>query len=69
MKKLKKLSYEANMEKFRSEQGHFIDEMVSYVKEAEDKEGACKKVGCDFAEGVLRLLIRMEKSVEESRQT
>lgn len=52
MKKLKKLSYEANMEKFRSEQGHFIDEMVSYVKEAEDKEEACKKVGCDFAEGV-----------------
>jgi len=52
LKKLKKASYEANMEKFRGEQGHFIDEMVRFVKESEDKDAASKQIGNDFAEGV-----------------
>ena len=29
LRKLKKLSYEENMKRFRSEQGHFIEEMIS----------------------------------------
>ena len=52
LKKLKKSSYEANMERFRREQGHFIDEMINTVKEAEDKDAASSVVGKAFADGV-----------------
>ncbi len=52
LRKLKKVSYEANMKKFRDEQGHFIDEMITYVKDSEDKDAAVKKVGNDFADGI-----------------
>ncbi|MCR5589926.1 MAG: hypothetical protein K6F73_00160 [Lachnospiraceae bacterium] len=52
MKKLKKLTYEANMEKFRTEQGHFIDEMVRYVKDSDNTKEAADEVGKMFAAGV-----------------
>ena len=52
LRKLKKVSYEANMEKFRSEQGHFIDEMIHTVRDSDDKEAAAKSVGDDFANGI-----------------
>ena len=52
LKKLKKVSYEANMERFRREQGHFIDEMIRTVKEADDKEAAAGSVGAEFADGI-----------------
>ena len=40
LKKLKKLSYEANMNRFRNEQGRFIDEMIRYVNDADDVDEA-----------------------------
>jgi hypothetical protein len=46
---LKKKSYEANMEKFRNSRGHFIDEMIRYVKTAEDEKKAADEVGKEFA--------------------
>lgn len=52
LRKLKKSSYEENMKKFRAEQGHFIDEMISCVKGADNKEAAAIAVGNDFANGV-----------------
>lgn len=52
LKKLKKASYEANMERFRNEQGHFIDGMIKTVKDAPDTEAAAGSVGNDFAEGI-----------------
>lgn len=52
LRKLKKLSYEANMKKFRTEQGHFIDEMIGFVKAAPDAQEAADEVGRTFADGV-----------------
>lgn len=52
LKKLKKLSYEENMKRFRKEQGHFIDEMIGYVKSSSDTEAAAKEIGKVFSDGV-----------------
>ena len=52
LKKLKKPSYEANMEKFRREQGHFIDGMIRFVKESEDKKTASAEIGKAFADDI-----------------
>ena len=52
LRKLKKASYEANMEKFRKEHGHIIDEMVGSVKNADDRDAALEAAGNDFAKGV-----------------
>ena len=52
LKKLKKLSYEENMKKFRNTQGHFIDEMTGFVKAAPDAKKASEEVGRAFADGV-----------------
>ncbi|MCR5733333.1 MAG: hypothetical protein K6G22_01890 [Lachnospiraceae bacterium] len=52
LRKLKKASYEANMKRFRGEQGHFINEMIGYVKDAEDPEAAVSEIGRTFADGV-----------------
>ena len=51
LKKLKKLSYEQNMKKFREEQGYLIDEMISSVKGAPDTKAAADEVGRSFAQG------------------
>ncbi|MCR4740691.1 MAG: hypothetical protein K5886_10600 [Lachnospiraceae bacterium] len=52
LRKLKKASYEANMNRFRAEQGHFIDEMISFVKASDDPAEAAGEVGRSFAEGI-----------------
>ena len=44
LRKLKKPSYEANMNRFRNEQGHFIDEMIRYVHDGEDREKAVSEI-------------------------
>lgn len=44
MGKLKKKSYENNMNKFRNDFGHYFDEMISYVSEATDKQQAAAEV-------------------------
>lgn len=50
MKKLKKASYEKNMDAFRQEHGHFFSEMTDYVETAEDKEKAAGEVALSFVE-------------------
>ena len=52
LRKLKKLSYEENMKKFRATQGHFIDEITGFVKSAPDAREAADEVGKTFADGV-----------------
>lgn len=42
---LKKKSYEANMKAFRNQYGHYFEEMMLYVEEAEDKEKAAQELG------------------------
>ncbi len=54
LRKLKKPTYEANMEKFRAEQGEFIDQMVQYVKNSEDTDDAIKKISNAFADDVFK---------------
>lgn len=53
LKKLKKPVYEANMERFRSKHGDFIDGMVSYVKNADEPETAVKTVADAFMDDVI----------------
>ena len=52
LRKLKKPSYEANMNRFRSEQGHFIDEMIRYVNDSDAPEKAVSEIGEMFADGM-----------------
>lgn len=52
MKKLKKASYEKNMKGFREKNGHFFEEMASYVEGAQDKEAAAKEVAHVFTDAV-----------------
>ena len=52
LRKLKKLSYEENMKRFRSEQGHFIEEMISHVKESEDPDASVAEIAKESSDGV-----------------
>ncbi|MCI8774360.1 MAG: hypothetical protein HFI50_10620 [Lachnospiraceae bacterium] len=52
MKKLKKASYEKNMQEFRERNGHFFQEMMQYVGQKEDKEAAAKEVADVFTDAV-----------------
>ena len=52
LRKLKKASYEENMTRFRQEQGHFIDEMIGYVKSSEDEQTAINEVAEAFSKGI-----------------
>ncbi len=52
LKNLKKKVYEENFEIFRNKHGHFFDEMVAFVNEAEDRNaaiGEVAKIFCDHA--------------------
>ncbi len=52
MKKLKKATYEKNMNAFLEENRHYFDEMAFYVAGAEDKEKAAGEIAKDFADKV-----------------
>lgn len=52
LKKLKKNSYEANMKTFRRDHGHYIQEMVGFVAQSEDKGQAAAAVGNEFTRKV-----------------
>ena len=52
LRKLKKLSYEENMKRFREEQGHFIDEMTAFASAAGDKTAAAAEVANTFCDKV-----------------
>ena len=44
MKKLKKKSYEINMEQFLEKNGHFFQEMTDYVDASDEKESAAAEI-------------------------
>lgn len=52
MKKLKKASYEKNMAEFRERHGHYFSEMMDYMEQAENKEGAAGEIASDFVDRV-----------------
>lgn len=52
MKKLKKASYQKNMEIFREKNGHFFQEMVQYTQQSEDKEAAAGEIAERFTDAV-----------------
>lgn len=52
MKKLKKASYEVNMQEFRRKNEHFLTEMIEYVERAEDKAEAAEEIARIFVEDV-----------------
>ncbi len=52
MKKLKKASYEKNMERFREAHGHYFSEMAGYMEQAGEKEKAAREIGESFIDQV-----------------
>lgn len=50
MKKLKKKSYETNMNAFREKHGHYFTEMTDYVEKAQDKKKAAEEIAKTFVE-------------------
>lgn len=52
MKKLKKASYEKNMNTFRETYGHYFEEMVQYVEGSQDQESAAKEIAVVFTDAV-----------------
>ena len=52
MKKLKKATYEKNMNAFLEENRHYFDEIALYVAAAKDKEKAAGEIAKDFADKV-----------------
>lgn len=52
MKKLKKATYEKNMNAFRESHGHFFEEMVRYAEGSQNQEAAAKEVAVVFTDAV-----------------
>lgn len=52
MRKLKKKSYEVNMEQFLDANGHYLKEMTEYMDSAEDKEKAARAIAVSFVDEV-----------------
>ncbi len=52
MRKLKKKSYEANMNQFLEKNGKYFQEMTEYLDQAEDKEKAAGEIAAVFGETV-----------------
>lgn len=52
MKKLKKASYEKNMDEFLGTYGHYFSEMTDITEGAEDKDAAAKEIALCFADKV-----------------
>ena len=48
IRKLSKKSYEAHMDHFRREHGHYFYEMTYYVEESEDRDKAARELADDF---------------------
>lgn len=61
MKKLKKASYQTNMELFLNKYGHFFREMTDFVDQSEDKESAAEKIATDFAGKIEKAYISPKK--------
>lgn len=54
MKRLKKRSYQCNMELFREKYGHYFTEMTEYIDGAEEKEKAAEELASVLVEAVDR---------------
>jgi hypothetical protein len=52
LRKLKKPTYEANMDRFRKEHGQYLEDMICYVERSEDTESAISKIANAFADDV-----------------
>lgn len=52
LKKVKKKNYEQRMNDFREEYGHYIQEMIEYVENQEDKETAVGTIADVFVDKV-----------------
>ena len=65
MKKLKKASYEANMEDFLRKHGHYFQEMTDLVENAEDKEQTASEIAEVFADKVEKAYASSKKGVIE----
>lgn len=52
MKKLKKASYQKNMEEFLAQHGHYFREMTMVMDQAEDKADAAEQIAKTFSEQV-----------------
>lgn len=53
LKNLKKKVYEENFKIFQAKHGHFIDEMISFVNDSEDRNSAIDEVSKIFCEHAL----------------
>ena len=53
MRKLKKKSYADNTEVFKKNYGHYIDEIISYVGESEDKQAAIDTITTKYCNDVM----------------
>lgn len=52
LKKLKKKNYEERMAEFREKNGHFFEDMISYVSSAQETKGAAEEVADTLTEAV-----------------
>ncbi len=52
LQNLKKASYQKNMEAFRQQNGHFLEEMTAYTRQGADREAAAGEVAARFVDAV-----------------
>ncbi len=52
LKKLKKQTYEERTKQFREKNGHFFDEITSFVEAADEKDSALKTIADTFTDRV-----------------
>lgn len=68
MGKLKKKSYESNMNVFQNKYGHYIEEMIGYVGRAEDKEKAAGELSESFCKQISDLFVNSRGKVSGRKQ-
>ena len=52
LQNLKKASYQKNMEAFRQQNGHFLEEMTAYTRQGADRNAAAGEVAARFVDAV-----------------
>lgn len=60
-KKNKKVTYDQRMEAFRTQHGHYIDEMLTHIREAEDKDAAAVEAAKAFTDSAFNRYARRGK--------
>lgn len=64
MRKLKKKSYEENTKIFKKNYGHYIDEIISYVAESEDKQEAIDELTTKYCNDVMEAYKGKKKKIQ-----